>query len=87
MFLKGSSINTSLDMDEIEEEFQKTLKKQPAIRGEIKKTKIRTKLQKSAPELFSLVEEDSYMNIEQNEIEEKETVVVKPKGRQSNAKK
>ena len=57
MFLKGVSINTTIDMDEIENEFQKTLKKQPAVRGEIKKTKMRTKLQKSAPELFSLVEE------------------------------
>jgi hypothetical protein len=66
MFLKGVSLNTSLDMDEIEEEFQKTLKKQPAIRGEIKKTKMRTKLQKSAPELFSVVEdEESHMNIEE----------------------
>jgi hypothetical protein len=56
MFLKGVSINTTMDMEEIEEEFNKTLKKQPAVRGEIKKTKMRATLQKTAA-LFSVVEE------------------------------
>jgi hypothetical protein len=68
MFLKGVSINSSIDMDEIEDEFQKTLKKQPAIRGEIKKTKMRTKLQKSRPELFSIVDEShNDLDIEKTE--------------------
>jgi hypothetical protein len=64
MFLKGVSINTDIDMNEIEEEFKKTLKKQPAIKGEIKKTKVRTKLQKVTPELFSVIEEPYELNIE-----------------------
>jgi hypothetical protein len=71
MFLKGASVNTSMDMDEIEEEFQKTLKKQPAIRGEIKKTKMRTKLQKIAPELFSVIDE-SHMNIDELQYTDKD---------------
>jgi hypothetical protein len=93
MFLKGVSVNASIDMDEIEEEFQKTLKKQPAIRGEIKKTKIRTKLQKSAPELFSVVEEEFHMNIdqteekEQDQDEETEQRENKVKDRKTKAKK
>lgn len=70
MFLKGVSIDSTIEMEEIEEEFRKTLKKQPAVRGEIKKTNMRTKLQKSAPELFSTVKE-SYMNIEEPVIEQK----------------
>lgn len=56
MCLKGATINTTIDMEEIEMEFSKTIKKQRAIRGEFKKTKMRTKLQKSSPELFSMVE-------------------------------
>jgi hypothetical protein len=64
MFLKGVSVTTTIDMDEIESEIENVQKKQPAVRGEIKKTKMRTKLQKSAPELFSLVEDVS-LDIEQ----------------------
>jgi len=52
MFLKGASIETTIDIDQsIENEFTQTLKKQPAVKGEIKKTKMRTKLYK--PTLFS----------------------------------
>lgn len=64
MFLKGAnSINTTIDMDEIEMEFAKTIKKQRAIKGEFKKTKMRTKLRKSTPELFSVVESDDYLDV------------------------
>jgi hypothetical protein len=87
MFLKGVSVNTTLDMDEIEEEFQKTVKKQPAIRGEIKKTKMRTKLQKSAPELFSVVEE-SYMKIDTSaDASESESELDKKPTKKQNTKK
>jgi hypothetical protein len=65
MFLKEGSVNITMEMDEIEEEFQKTLKKQNAVRGEIKKTKMRTKLQKASPELFSVVDEN-HLDIEQS---------------------
>ena len=64
MFLKGAnSINTTIDMNEIEMEFAKTIKKQRAIKGEFKKTKMRTKLRKSAPELFSVVDNDNYLDV------------------------
>ena len=64
MFLKGAnSMNTAIDMDEIEMEFAKTIKKQRAIKGEFKKTKMRTKLRKSAPELFSVVDSDNYLDV------------------------
>lgn len=64
MFLKGANtINTTIEMDEIEMEFSKTIKKQRAIRGEFKKTKMRTKLRKTAPELFSVVESDNYLDV------------------------
>jgi len=56
MFLKGVTISTTIDMEDIEGEFEKTVKKRPAVRGDIKKTKMRTKLQKITPELFSVVE-------------------------------
>jgi hypothetical protein len=49
------------------------LKKQPAVRGEIKKTKMRTKLQKSVPELFSVVEE-SYMNIDEQSVKKNKRI-------------
>jgi hypothetical protein len=62
MFLKGANtINTAIEMDEIEAEFTKTIKKQRAIRGEFKKTKMRTKLRKS--ELFSVVDSDNYLDV------------------------
>jgi hypothetical protein len=44
-------------------EFAKTIKKQRAIKGEFKKTKMRTKLRKSTPELFSVVESDDYLDV------------------------
>jgi hypothetical protein len=44
-------------------EFAKTIKKQRAIKGEFKKTKMRTKLRKSAPELFSVVDSDNYLDV------------------------
>jgi hypothetical protein len=59
MLLKGTTIETTIDMNEIEEEFEKTIKKQPAVRGEIKKTKMRTKLKKAAPQIFSEVQDDN----------------------------
>jgi hypothetical protein len=43
-----------LSTEELEAEVDKVLKKRPALRGEVKKTKIRVKLQKPATELFSL---------------------------------
>ena len=52
LFLKGiSSLDDdgNIEMNEIEEEFEKTLRKRPAVNGEIKKTKLRAKLQKVAP--------------------------------------
>ena len=42
-----------LSTEELEAEVDKVLKKRPALRGEVKKTKIRVKLQKPATELFS----------------------------------
>ena len=53
MLLKGASLSIDISDSSIEEEFTKTLKKQPAVRGEVKKTKMRTKLTKVASELFS----------------------------------
>lgn len=68
MFLKGATINTTIDMHEIEEEFTKTIKKQRAVRGEFKKTKIRTKLQKSSPELFSVIDDDfNHLDVKSND--------------------
>jgi hypothetical protein len=51
MFLKGVSIET-IDPEEIEE-FQNTFKKQKPVRGEIKKTKMRTKLHKAPSDILS----------------------------------
>ena len=56
MFLKGATVRDIHD-DNIEAEFDKVLRKRPHMRGEITKTKMRVKLQKSAPELFSVVHE------------------------------
>jgi len=55
LFLKNVSLeDPSVDMTELEEAFEKELRKRPAIRGEIKKTRIRTKLKKPASEQFSI---------------------------------
>ena len=54
LFLKNTSIDEpSTDMTELEDAYEKELRKRPAVRGEIKKTRIRTKLRKPASELFS----------------------------------
>jgi hypothetical protein len=54
LFLKNASIDEpSADMTELEDAYEKELRKRPAVRGEIKKTRMRTKLKKPASELFS----------------------------------
>jgi len=54
LFLKNISLeDPTVDMTELEEAFEKELRKRPAVRGEIKKTRLRTKLKKPASELFS----------------------------------
>jgi hypothetical protein len=70
--LKGvSSLDDdgNIEMNEIEEEFEKTLRKRPAVRGEIKKTKLRAKLQKVAPVVFA-----ENVAVTDNENEENEEV-------------
>jgi hypothetical protein len=55
MFLKNTSLDEpSPDMTELEDAYEKELRKRPAVRGEIKKTRLRTKLKKPAAELFSV---------------------------------
>jgi len=55
LFLKHVSLDEpSPDMTELEEAYEKELRKRPAVRGEIKKTRMRTKLKKPAAELFSI---------------------------------
>jgi hypothetical protein len=71
LFLKGvSSLDDdgNIEMNEIEEEFEKTLRKRPAVSGEIKKTKLRAKLQKVAPVVFA-----ENVVVADNETEEKDT--------------
>ena len=51
LFLQGSS-DIGVDSD-IEAELEKAVKKRPAVRGEIKKTKMRVRLQKPPSDVFS----------------------------------
>ena len=56
LFLQGLEgvEDRGVSMVDLEAEVDEVLKKRPALRGEIKKTKIRVKLQKPAAELFSM---------------------------------
>jgi hypothetical protein len=56
LFLQGSS-DIGIDED-IAVELEKVVKKRPAIRGEIKKTKIRVRLQKPSGSVFSEVTQE-----------------------------
>ena len=51
LFLQGASVDESLP--DIEAAVDRELRKRPALRGEIKKTKMRVRLQKPAASLFS----------------------------------
>jgi hypothetical protein len=52
--LKNVSIDEPTpDMTELEDAYEKELRKRPAVRGEIKKTRLRAKLKKPPSELFS----------------------------------
>ena len=54
LFLRSVSLDEpSPDMSELEEAYENELRKRPAVRGEIKKTRLRTKLKKPSSELFS----------------------------------
>jgi len=57
LFLQGSN-DIGLEVD-IESELEKVAKKRPAVRGEIKKTKMRVRLQKPPSDVFSEVTEES----------------------------
>ena len=56
--------DVGLSTVELEAAVDNMLKKRPALRGEIKKTKIRVKLQKPAAELFSLATDYEPSSIE-----------------------
>ena len=58
LFLQGSN-DIGLEVD-IESELEKVAKKRPAVRGEIKKTKMRVRLQKPPSDVFSEVTEESH---------------------------
>jgi beta-glucanase (GH16 family) len=63
---------SDVNEDEIEAEFEKVLRKRPHMSGEIVKTEMmKTKLHKSAPELFSVVEDHAKDQVE--EIVDNET--------------
>jgi hypothetical protein len=71
MFLQNVSLDEpSADMTDLEEAFDKELRKRPAVRGEIKKTKLRVKLKKTAAELFSIASEIKDSEDESKESEE-----------------
>jgi hypothetical protein len=73
LFLKNVSLDDPTpDMSELEDAYEKELRKRPAVRGEIKKTKMRTKLKKPASELFSLASPEPEMTTEVEEDKDKE---------------
>ena len=76
LFLKNTSIDEpSTDMTELEDAYEKELRKRPAVRGEIKKTRIRTKLKKPTSELFSQPTIDtkgSTEDVKEMEMEDKD---------------
>jgi len=66
LFLRNTSIDEpSADMTELEDAYEKELRKRPAVRGEIKKTRMRTKLKKPASELFSQPSSDTNEGLEE----------------------
>ena len=58
LFLQGYN---DIGIDDIEAELEKAVKKRPAVRGEIKKTKMRVRLQKPSSGIFSEVTEEPQM--------------------------
>jgi len=72
LFLQGSDIGSSSNgvTDDLEAEVDKALRKRPAHRGEIKKTKIRVRLQKPASDLFSEVAGLEEPDVKKTKIDE-----------------
>jgi hypothetical protein len=54
LFLQGASMESAA-LPDVEAAFDREQRKRPALRGEIKKTKMRVRLQKPAAALFSEV--------------------------------
>lgn len=73
LFLKNASIDEPTpDMTELEDAYEKELRKRPAVRGEIKKTRLRAKLKKTPSDLFSQPTSESTVDLE--EVKDKDNL-------------
>jgi hypothetical protein len=70
LFLQGASIGEEPLSEGLEIAFEREKRKRPALQGEIKKTKMRVRLQKPAASLFS--EATTFSHKDQPESKEEE---------------